>query len=453
MKSTTSSLSAGTSSLTSGPMLKKIILYTIPLMLSGMLQLLFNAADIIVVGRFTGPTAVAAVGSTGSLTSLIVNLFIGLSVGCSVSVAQYYGSGDEKDVSEVVHTSIVTSIIGGFIVMAIGVAFSPTFLAWMDTPADVIDQSALYMRIYFCGMPVVMLYNFASAILRSIGDTRNPLIFLSIAGVVNVILNMIFVIAFHMGVAGVALATIISQALSATLLVIHLARQDACYRLDWRRLRIHPAKLWKIIRIGVPAGLQSSVFSISNVVIQSSINSFGSVFMSGNSAAANIEGFAYTAVNSFHHAALTFAGQNMGAKKYDRVNRALLLCLAMVTAVGAVIGFVLYFCGPFLLNIYLPGETEAIASGMIRLTVLALTYFLCGLMDAVSGAIRGMGFSLVPMLVTVFGVCGTRIIWVYTIFTYFRTPFVLFLSYPISWLLTLSGLLVYFFIVRRRFKV
>lgn len=439
------------SSYTEGPLLKKLILFTIPLMLSGILQLLFNAADLVVVGRYAADhTALAAVGATGALINLITNLFIGLSVGCSVSVAQYFGAKEDRDVSEVVHTSIVTSIIGGVIVMAIGLLGSRTFLGWMDTPADVIDQATLYMTIYFVGMPAVMLYNFGAAILRSIGDTRNPLIYLSIAGVLNVFLNLYFVIALHMGVAGVALATILSQTLSAALIVIHLFRSRECYRLELKKLRIYPNKLVKILRIGIPAGLQGTVFSISNVVIQSSVNSFGSLFMSGSTAASNIEGFIYIAMNAFHHTALTFVGQNMGAKKYHRVTRIFLLCLLMVTVLGLVLGMSAYLAGPALLSIYCPGDAVAISYGMERMAVIATTYFLCGMMDVMTGTLRGMGYSVVPMIITVVGVCGIRILWIYTVFAAVHTPFMLFISYTISWIISFAAQGIFFLCMRRK---
>ncbi|AGC68494.1 MATE efflux family protein [Thermoclostridium stercorarium subsp. stercorarium DSM 8532] len=433
-----------------GPLLGKIIIFSIPMILSGILQLLYNAADVIVVGRFTGSTALAAVGSTGSLTNLIVNLFMGLSVGTSVTVAQYYGAGDWKNVSRAVHTSIATSIISGILVGVFGFCTAKRLLMAMDTPADVLDQAALYMRIYFVGIPASMVYNFGSSILRAVGDTRRPFIFLSVSGLINVVLNLFFVIVFHMGVAGVAWATVISQVISAVLIIISLIQFNGPCRLFLKDIKVYRDMLWEMVKIGIPAGLQGTIFSISNVLIQSSVNSFGSDVMAGNSAASNIEGFIYAAMNSIYNTALTFTGQNVGAKKYNRINRILGICLLTVFTIGFGMGMVALLFGRQLLGIYVPHDDEVIKYGLIRLNIITKTYFLCGMMDVMVGMIRGMGKSFMPMLVSIIGVCGIRISWIFLVFAKNRDLAMLYISYPVSWLVTFAiHFLTYFFIKKR----
>ena len=433
-----------------GPLLGKILRFSIPLMLSGILQLLFNAADIIVVGRFTGKEALAAVGSTGSLINLLINLFMRLSIGANVLAAQYIGARDTRNVSETIHTSILLSVICGTVMIFVGLALAEPLLTLMGTPDDVLSQAALYMRIYFVGMPVIMLYNFGSAILRAMGDTQRPLIFLLIAGVVNVILNLIFVIVFHMGVAGVAIATVISQAISAALIVICLIRSDGMFQLHLKRLHIHRDKLFAMMRIGLPAGMQGAIFSISNVLIQSSINSFGSVVMAGSTAASNIEGFVYNAMNAVYQANLSFTSQNMGARKYSRINRILFLCLAVVTVIGLVMGVGATLLGNQLLRIY-NTDPEVIGYGLERMAFVCMPYFLCGLMDVMVGSMRGMGYSIVPMIVSLTGACGLRILWIFTVFAAEHTLPALFISYPISWAVTFLAHLICFAVVRRKF--
>ena len=435
--------------MTEGPLLKKLLLYTLPVMATGVLQLLFNAADLVVVGRYAGNTSLAAVGATGALINLIVNLFIGLSVGTSVTVAQYIGSGEDEKLSRVIHTSMAASLAGGIIVFFIGFFGSHTFLTWMDTPGDVIGLSTLYMKIYFVGIPANMVYNFGSAILRSSGDTKRPLLILTSAGILNVILNLIFVIGFKMSVDGVAWATVISQTMSAALVVAHLIHIKTNIHFDIRKLRFHGRELLTLLKIGIPAGLQGAMFSISNVIIQSSVNSFGPEFMSGNSAAANIEGFVYVAMNSFHHTALTFAGQNVGAKKPDRVTRVLLFCLMYVSGAGILTGIAAYLLRYPLLGLYLPDSPVAVQNGIERMNVIMSTYFTCGIMDVMNGVLRGMGSSLFPMLITVITVCGLRIVWVYTVFAVFGTPFSLYISYPVSWVLCFSTQLVFYIFAKR----
>lgn len=420
-----------------GPLTRKIITYCIPLALSGILQLLYNAADIIVVGRFTGPTALAAVGSTGSLINLIVNLLIGLSVGASVCVANFYGAGREKDVRETVHTAMLISVIGGVIVAAVGMVFAKTFLGWMGSPDDVIDQATLYLRIYFAGMPLTMAYNFASAIFRALGDTKRPLYYLAVSGLVNVILNLIFVIVFKMGVAGVATATVVAQAVSTTLIIMCMIRSHSVIHLQRDMLRIHGDKLKEIVRVGLPAGLQGTIFSISNVLIQSSINSFGSIAIAGNSASSNLEGFMYTSMNSVYQAALSFAGQNMGARKYSRLKKVLCNCLAIVTGIGIGMGAITYLFRYQLLGIY-SSDMDVINFGIERLELFCLTYFTCGAMDVMVGQMRGMGYSIVPMIVSLVGVCGIRIVWIFTVFKASNSLLTLYMSYPVSWVVTLA---------------
>ena len=432
-----------------GPLLGKILIFYVPLMLSGILQLLFNAADIVVVGRFAGNEALAAVGSTGSLTNLIVNLFIGLSVGANVLVARYYGAGQNSELKEMVQTAVATAVVGGVILIFLGFFLSKPALGWMGTPDDVISHSVLYMRMYFAGMPFMMVYNFGSAVLRAVGDTRRPLYYLLIAGVVNVILNLIFVIVFSMGVAGVATATVISQAISAGLVVRCLILTDSPYRLELKGMKIVPDKLLRMIQIGVPAGMQGALFSISNVLIQSSVNSFGSVAMAGNTAGSNIEGFIYTAMNAFHQAAISFSGQNYGARKYKRIKKVLLICELLVLIVGALMGGLAYLFAGSLLRIYTV-DPEVIQYGILRLGIICVPYFLCGMMDVAVGALRGMGYAIMPMLVSLTGACLLRVVWIYTVFQRYHTLKCLYISYPVSWGLTFAVHMVCFLIVYRK---
>lgn len=435
-----------------GPLLPKIISYTIPIILTSILQLLFNAADLVVVGRFCGSITVAAVGSTGALTTLFVNFFIGISGGAGVCVAHAIGSKDDELVHRAVHTAIPFSIISGAVVSLLGILFSEPMLRLMKTPEDVLPLSSLYMKIYFAGMVFNMLYNFAAAILRAAGDSRSPLIFLTVSGIVNIILNVIFVTAFDMGVAGVAIATTTSQALSAVLVTIALRkRTDAC-RVSIRKMHFYKQPLKKMLLIGIPSGLQSTIFSISNVIIQSSVNSFGPIAVSGNAAAANIEGFHYVTLNAFYHTALNFSGQNSGAKKYDRVKKSIIICSLSATVIGLVFGLLIFLLSDTLLSIYITDSAEAIAYGAERILIFAFTYFLCGIMEVCTGTIRGLGNSVAPMLISIIGVCGVRITWIFTLFQLpqFHTLKCLFLSYPISWIATIICLLIVFVSIYRK---
>lgn len=432
-----------------GSLFKKILIFYIPLMLSGVLQLLFNAADIVVVGRFAGSHALAAVGSTSALINLLVNLFIGLSVGANVLVARFYGAGLKRDLSEMVHTAIMTSLVAGCFLAVVGIFVARPALQLMGTPADVIDHSVLYMQIYFAGMPVMMAYNFGAAVLRAVGDTKRPLYYLLIAGVINVILNLICVIIFHMGVAGVAIPTVISQAVSAWLVLRCLIHTDSDYRLDLKQLRIVPEKMWKMVQIGIPAGLQGALFSISNVLIQSSVNSFGSIAMAGNTAASNIEGFIYTSMNALYQTSISFTGQNYGAHNYKRIGRILVICEGLVILVGLVMGNTAYLFGDTLLRLYTT-EAEVISYGMLRLSFIASTYALCGMMDVIVGSLRGIGYSLMPMFVSLTGACLFRVVWIYTVFQRNHQLETLYISYPISWTLTFAVHLICFLIVFRK---
>lgn len=435
-----------------GPILPSVIQYTIPIILTSILQLLFNAADLVVVGRFCGSVSVAAVGATGAVTNLVVNLFMGLSVGAGVSVAHALGSRENTAVHRTVHTAIPTAVICGVALTGIGILLAKPLLEMMGTPETVLPLSTIYMQVYFGGMTFNMVYNYCASILRAAGDTRSPLIFLTISGVINVVLNVIFVTVFHMNVAGVALATTISQAISAVLVIIALMRRtDAC-KLELKKMRIYKPQLLKMIRIGLPAGINGSLFSISNVMIQSSINSFGDVLMSGNAAAANIEGFVYVTINAFHQTAVNFCGQNAGAKQYDRVKKIMFVCMACAVVVGVCVSGTVYLFGEQLLSIYITDSSEAIAHGVVRLTYVMLPYFICGLMDVCNGGLRGMGASFSPMVMSVLGVCGIRLGWIFTIFQIprFHTPQCLYSSYMVSWTVTFILLLIAFMVLYRK---
>ena len=435
-----------------GPVLKPLIAYTIPVMLSGLLQLLFNAADVAVVGRFAGDNALAAVGSTGSLTSLITNLFIGLSVGTNVVAARARGAGDDRQLSRVVHTSMLVAFICGVALTIIGVIFAPQFLKWMGSPDGVIQLATVYLRIYFCGMIFSMLYNFGAAILRAIGDTRRPLIYLTTSGAINLVLNLIFVICFGMDVDGVALATVISQAVSAVLVVICLMRSHGAIHLDIHQLRIHKAEFKDIVRIGLPAGVQGMTFSISNVTIQSTINSFGATQVAGNAAGQNLDGFVHMVMNSFYQSCISFVGQNYGAQKYGRIKQILGRCMLCVLVLGLVCGVGVWYFGDKLLYIYTT-SADVVTAGMVRLTWVGLPYVICGLNDCVVGALRGMGYSLSTMLGSIIGICGFRLLWVATVCQmppYDAIVDTVYVSYPLSWLITLVFQTVFFIFAMRR---
>lgn len=443
-----------TADLTVGPLFKGIITYTIPIILTGVLQLLFNAADLVVVGRFCGSISVAAVGNCGPVINLLVNLFIGLSVGAGVTVAHGIGAHKDEDVRRTVHTAIPVAIICGTILSIVGISGAKLILTIMGTPSNVIVLSTVYMRIYFLGIIASTLYNFGGAILRAAGDTKSPLFFLTAAGIVNVILNLFFVMVLKLDVAGVALATTLSQLLSASLVIIALMkREDAC-KLKIKEIKIYGRQLLKIVRIGFPAGIQGSLFSISNIIIQSSVNLFGSVVMSGNAAAQNIEGFVYISMNSVSQTALNYAGQNHGAGKFDRIKKIMLVCLSLAFGTGITLGGISVIFSRPLLSIYITDSDEAIKYGIIRLLFICLPYFLCGIMDVATGMLRGIGSSIAPMFITVAGVCGFRILWIYTVFRIpkYHSLEILYSSYMISWSVTFIIEAIVFVLMLRKMK-
>ncbi len=440
--------------LTTGPVLKRMIVYSIPIILTSWLQLLFNAADLVVVGRFRGSIALAAVGATGAITNLIVNLFIGLSVGTGVSVAHAIGAKDDQTAHRTVHTALPTALISGIFLAVFGTMFAETVLTWMGTPEDVLPLSARYMRIYFCGMPFSMVYNFSASILRAAGETRKPLVFLTSAGVINVIFNVIFTAFLGMNVEGVALATVISQGVSAVLVVIELTGRRDMIRLEFRKLHVYAKPLGKIIRMGLPAGLNGSMFSISNVIIQSSVNSFGKAVMSGNAAGSNIDGFINACLAGFSTAALNFVGQAMGAKKIGRIRESMRAALLCCLAAGLLMGGTIRLFGRPLLGIYITDSPQSVEYGLLRLTMVSLPYFVCAFMDAFTATLRGMGRSFAPMLVSVIGICGFRMLWLFTVFRQpaFHSYEWILIGYPISWALTGLGQYILFRRAYRRLE-
>lgn len=437
-----------------GPLAGSILLYTIPIILTSYLQLLFNAADLVVVGRFCGSVSVAAVGVTGAITNLIVNLFMGLSVGAGVAVAHAIGGRESETVHRTVHTALLTALVGGVVLTVVGVIWSPTFLRWMDTPENVLPLSSTYMRIYFGGITFTLVYNYCTSILRAAGDTQSPMVILMAAGVVNVILNVVFVAVFHMNVAGVALATVISQALSAVAVVLVLMHRRDDIRFYPSKMRIYMPQLKKILRIGLPAGIQSSTFSLSNVIIQSAMNSFGEVLVSGNAAVSNIEGFCFVTVNGFHQAAVNYIGQNVGAQQFDRVKKIFRLCVIYASLAGLIVGGAVTIFRRPLLSIYITDSPEALQIGMTRVFFTSMPYFIYGLLDAAAGSLRGMGASAISMLISVLGICGSRLLWIFTVFQIpaMHTPECLYTSYPISWILTVIAEFVAFPIIYRKMR-
>ena len=431
-----------------GTLMDKLISFSLPLMLSGILQLLFNAVDIIVVGRFTGSQALAAVGSTTALINIFTNLFIGISLGANALAARFYASGKEKEMSETVHTSITLALISGLVMALAGVLLARFALNLMGTPNDVIDQSVLYMRIYFLGMPFFMLYNYGAAILRAVGDTKRPLFFLVISGMTNAVLNLVLVIVFHMGVAGVAIGTIVSQLISSILVLRCLYTSNTSYRLYFSKLGIKTQYLKQIFQVGIPAGIQSTVINLSNALLQSSVNSFGSVAMAGYTAANNIFGFLYMSVNAVTQSCMSFTSQNYGVKKLKRMDRVLLDCMILSVGVTLTLGCGAYFFGPELLKIY-TSDADVIRCGVEVLAFTTVPYFCCGIMDLLPGALRGMGYSGVPMILSIIGTVGTRIVWVFGLFPAHRSLSFLFISYPVSWILTILMQAVCFCFVRK----
>ena len=436
-----------------GPVLKKMLLFALPLMASSLLQLLFNAADIIIVGRFAGDNSLAAVGSTTSIINLLVNLFIGCSIGANVLVARFYGAKREDDLTATVHTAMSLSIISGIFMTIVGIIGAPFILSMMKTPTEVLDLAVVYLRTYFLGVTAMMVYNFGAAILRAVGDTKRPLYFLVIAGIINVSFNLFFVVVLKWGVFGVGLATTISQIVSAAFVVLCLMKEQSGIQLHLRELKIQKDKLIRILQIGLPAGFQSTLFSISNVFIQSSVNSFGATVVAGNSAAVNIEGFIYVSTNAFHQAAVSFTSQNYGAKKYERINKIAFVAQGCTIVAGTVFGVGAVLFGPKLLTLYTT-SADVVAAGMLRLKMIGALYVLCGIMDTMVGSLRGMGYSVVPMIISLLGACASRLVWLATIFQIdaYHMIETVYIIYPISWALTAVAHIITYVIVRKRIE-
>ncbi len=432
-----------------GPLPVNMIRFVIPIVLTGVLQLMFNACDLVVVGQFAGDRALAAVGATGALINLLVGMVTGLSVGANVLAAQFYGAKDHENIDKIVHTSVLLSFICGVILSVVGVFLSRPCLVAMNTPTDVLDLAVLYMRIYFLGIPAAMVFNFGSALLRAQGNSRHPLLFLTIAGVINVILNLILVIAFDRSVDGVAAATAVSQYVAAALIILFLKDPSKQGCLTWRRLRLDGVLLKKIFRIGIPAGINGMVFSFANMQIQASVNTFGSAAMAGCLAAANIEGFIYTAMNSFSQSSLNFTGQNIGAGKKNRIPKILGIHLLFVSIVGLTLGMLMYFFRRPLLSLYItdPASMEAAFS---RMQIISVSYFLCGFLEVIMGVIRGMGYAIAPMIISMLGACGLRLVWIATIFKASPSLTVLYMSFPVSWVVTILAYFVCYLIAIRR---
>lgn len=437
--------------MTSGSLPKNILRFTIPIMLMAMLQILFIACDdMIILGLFVGSKSLAAVGATNYLVNLFVNAFLGLSIGVNVIIAQYVGAGNAEKTEQAVHTAIAASIVFGAFLLALSSVFSRLCLEAMNTPADIIDQSTLYLRIYFFSTPATLIFNFGAAILRAQGDSRNPFLFLSVSGITDIALNTFFVTVFRMGVAGVALGTVLSQILSAALVVRHLMKGKGPCRLRLQKLKIHREMFLKILRIGVPAGINNIVFSFSNIQIQSAINLFGSSAVAGCSASSTVEGFVYAATNSVMQAAVSFTGQNTGAKKYDNIPKILKCCLLYTGAIGTLLGGLAFLLGRPLLFLFI--GPEDIPYAMLRNKIILLPYMFCGMMETFAGTLRGLGKSLMPTLVTLIGACGFRILWVYTIFPAVMSLEILFFSFPVSWVITTTAHFICYLSVMRNYR-
>ena len=434
-----------------GSIMDKLISFSLPLMLSGILQLMFNAVDIVVVGRFSGRQALAAVGSTTALINLFTNFFIGISLGANVLAARHYAAKHEKEMSETVHTAITFALVSGVIMAGVGFAFSKAALVLMGTPEDVISLSTLYMRIYFLGMPFFMLYNYGAAVLRAVGDTKRPLVYLLISGAVNVVLNLVLVIVFQLGVAGVAIGTVVSQLISCILVLRCLHHSEGSYQLRFSKLGMKKAYLKPIFQVGVPAGIQSTVINFSNALLQSSVNSFGSTAMAGYTAANNVLGFLYMSENSVTQACMSFTSQNYSVGKHKRMDKVLINCLILTVSVAGVLGVGAYIFGTPILRIYTK-DADVIACGLEIISITTIPYFLCGIMDLFPGALRGMGYSSVPMILSIIGTVGTRILWIFVLFPHHRTLFFLFISYPGSWIFTIVLQVICFYFVRKRVR-
>ncbi len=437
----------------SGPLFMKILKFSIPVMLTALFQHLYNAADVIVVGRYAGREALAGVGTTGSITTLIINLFLGLSVGVNVALGKAIGEKNGGKVHRIVHTAIMVSVLGGLGISLFGIVFAEQLLTLIDVPADVMPQAKIYMQIIFAGKMPALVFNFGSSVLRSKGDTKRPFYIVSISGIINVLLNLFFVIKLGMKADGVALATVISQVFTAIAVIYILYKEKDDTRLYLKKLKIYKESFSEIMKVGVPSGIQSATFSFANVIIQSSVNSFGAAAIAGSAASANIGNFFYSALNAFYQGCVTFVSQNVGAKKYERINRIIACCVIDVIIVWAIEILITVFAGEFLISVYIPDDVEAVKMGVARLSVIGCTYGLCGLMEVMSGVLRGIGYSVMSMMSSIAGVCGIRILWIFTVFKAFRTFKVLFLAFPMSWIGTvLMHTTIYLVIRRTRLK-
>ena len=442
--------------MTGGPLLSGILQFSLPLAATGMLQLLFNAADVIVVGKFAGSIALAAVGATSSLVNLIVNTFIGISVGVNILIARRVGCRNEDGVRRASHCAIALSAVLGLLMMLLGLFLSRPLLELMDTPADILEKSSLYLTIYFIGVPFTLIYNFGAAILRAYGDTKRPMLYLTISGIINAVLNLFFVIVCKIDVAGVAIATVISQVVSVVLVMRCLMCFDGWAQIHLKELRIHKAEAIQMLQIGLPAGLQTTLFNISNVMVQSAVNGFGADVVAANTASSNIAAFTYTAMNSVYHAAITFTSQNLGARRYDRINKIFWSCNAAVLIIGIPLCALSTIFGPQLLSVYIarsdPAFDVIIQAGMVRTYYTTTVYILCGLMDACCGMVRGLGAAWIPMLVSLTGACLLRIVWIWTLFRWDHTLQMLYVSYPISWVVTTLAHLICYVVIWKRMR-
>ena len=429
--------------LTEGNIGKQILFFSIPLMLSNVLQVLFNMADVAVVGRFAGSIALGAVGSTTILVALFTGLLIGMSGGVNVLVALHYGAKNKKEITETIHTAAILCLFIGILLSVVGIVFAREILSILNTKPELIDGAVLYLRIYFLGMPALAMYNYGNAVFSAVGDTKRPLFYLVMAGIINVVLNLFFVIVCGMDVAGVATASVISQYLSAFLIIAVLFRSKELYGLHISMLRITPGKAKTILQLGVPSGLQNGIFQLANLFIQSGVNSFDATMVAGNSAAANADAIVYDVMAAFYTACGSFIGQNYGAKKKERVLKSYWVSLAYSFGVGLILGLALVACGTHFLSLFTK-EEAVIEAGMMRLTIMGFSYCISAFMDCTIAASRGLGKSIVPTIIVIMGSCVFRIIWVYTIFAYFRTISSLYMLYAFSWSITVIAEIIYF---------
>ncbi len=439
---------AYTADMTTGPFFKKIVLFSVPLVFTGLLQLVYNTADTVIVGRFAGKQALAAVGSTGALVALILNVFMGLAMGAGVVTARSIGAGDTAKIKRYTHTAMTLSVISGIAVGIIGYFISGLLLQLMHIETEILTLSTLYLKIYFLGAPGMLIYNFGAAIVRAHGDTQRPLYILFLSGIVNIVLNLILVIPVQLGVSGVAIATVVSQYISAALIVLYLFRSDSVIRIRRKELRIHKQELFEIVKIGVPAGIQNSMFSIANVIIQSSVNSFGENAMAGIAAGSNYDSYIYTCTNAFAQTTMTFTSQNVGAEKYENIGKVYGRCMALVCVVGGVLSLLGYIFRGQIVGLF-SDVPEVITIGAERMQLIMPFYITCSLQDVVAGQIRGLGKSTGPMLVSLLGTCGVRLLWIFVFLPMNRTLMYLFIAYPLSWGVTFIAQAILYTVLKR----